>query len=205
MIANIANEFENITKFGLLQYFLDYRDFMQDDYSDVYAYYNGDTEKIDAAKMIRLQDLINRGHSLIRTFQTFSGKLGNSGYWELQQYCQNLYDLLQRIQKLPKYLRTSKTNRGYKPSVQVKRNVGTMKTIEDVANDMNSDNHIDIILNNDLEEEDYDIDKLSTINTMVDNKSEVVVRTILEAPIGKAVYGRDLKRKLTLTKDGDLS
>ena len=36
MFTDIANEFQNITKFELLQYFIDYRDFLQDDYASVH-------------------------------------------------------------------------------------------------------------------------------------------------------------------------
>ena len=35
MFTDIANEFQNITKFELLQYFIDYRDFLQDDYAQL--------------------------------------------------------------------------------------------------------------------------------------------------------------------------
>ena len=47
MFADVANEFENITKFGLLDYFTRFRDFMQDDYNDVYNYFAGNSETID--------------------------------------------------------------------------------------------------------------------------------------------------------------
>ena len=51
MFTDIANEFQNITKFELLQYFIDYRDFLQDDYSSVYAYFSGNSETIDNEKL----------------------------------------------------------------------------------------------------------------------------------------------------------
>ena len=99
MFTDIANEFQNITKFELLQYFIDYRDFLQDDYASVYAYFSGNSETIDNEKLRKMSDLLSRSDDLIRTFQTFAGKLGNVGYWELQQYCQDLKDTLERISK----------------------------------------------------------------------------------------------------------
>ena len=51
MFADVANEFENITKFGLLDYFTRFRDFMQDDYNDVYNYFAGNSETIDSKKL----------------------------------------------------------------------------------------------------------------------------------------------------------
>lgn len=204
MFAAVANEFENITKFALLQYFQDYRDFLQNDYSDVYAYFSGSTESIDSSKINKINNLLSRSNNLTRTFQTFAGKLGNVGYWELQQYCQDLKDTLERISKLPKYLRTAKTCRGYKPFVQITEDIGGMKTIQDVADKFGNITEQELILNNDLEESDYDIDKLSPITALVDNKRGVVVTTIMEQPAGKKVYGKDINRKITF-QDNDLS
>lgn len=204
MIAKIANEFENITKFALLQYFQDYRDFLQQDYSDVYAYYSGASESIDSSKINKIQSLLVMSNNLTRTFQTFAGKLGNVGYWELQQYCQDLKDTLERITKLPKYCRTSKTVRGYKPYIQVSEDIGGMRTIQDVADKVGDISEEELILNNDLEEQNYEIDKLSQITAFVNNQSNVVVSTIMEQPIGQKIYGRDINRKISF-QDNDLS
>lgn len=204
MIAKIANEFENITKFALLQYFQDYRDFLQQDYSDVYAYYSGASESIDSSKINKIQSLLVMSNNLTRTFQTFAGKLGNVGYWELQQYCQDLKDTLERITKLPKYCRTSKTVRGYKPYIQVSEDIGGMRTIQDVADKVGDISEEELILNNDLEEQNYEIDKLSQITAFVNNQSNVVVSTIMEQPIGQRIYGRDINRQISF-QDNDLA
>lgn len=201
MFSDIANEFQNITKFDLLQYFTKYRDFLQNDYSDIYSYYSGNIEQIEANKLETLEDLLTQSDDLIRTFQTFSGKLGNVGYWELQQYCQDLKDTLERINKLPKYCRTSKTKRGYKPYIQVKEDIGGMKTIQDLSEQLGDVSEQELILNNDLEEGDYEIDKLSQISAFVDNSTNLVVNTILEQPIGKSIYGRDINRKITFSNN----
>lgn len=204
MFADVANEFENITKFELLQYFTDYSDFLQNDYSEVYAYYSGNSESIDNAKLTTLSTLLNKSNNLMRIFQEFAGKLGNVGYWELQQYCQDLKDTLERISKLPKYCRTAKTCRGYKPYVQVNEDIGGMKTIADLADQLGNITENELILNNDLEEGDYEIDKLSSITALVENQTNVVVSTIMEQPIGKRIYGKDIQRKIDFS-DNDLT
>lgn len=201
MFSDIANEFQNITKFELLQYFIKYRNFMQNDYSDIYSYYSGNTEQIEASKLETLNDLLTQSDDLIRTFQTFSGKLGNVGYWELQQYCQDLKDTLERVNKLPKYCRTSKTTRGYKPYIQVREDIGGMKTVQDLSEQLGDVSEQDLMLNNDLEEGDYEIDELSQISAYVNNGTNLVVNTILEQPIEKNIYGRDINRKITFTNN----
>jgi HPt (histidine-containing phosphotransfer) domain-containing protein len=205
MIGDIANEFESITKFSLLDFFVDYRNFLQNDYADIYSYFSGNSETIDVNKLTTLSELLNRSNDLIRAFQTFSGKLGNVGYWELQQYCQDLKDTLERINKLPKYCRTAKTCRGYKPYVQIKADVGGMKTVQDVATEIGGTmSEEELIMNNDLQEQDYEIDTLSSINALVDNNTDVIVSTILEQPIGSKIYGRDINRKINFS-DNDLT
>lgn len=210
MISEIAKEFENITKFSLLEYFVRYNEWMKNDYSDVYNYYAGNTESIDAAKITTLTKLIDSSNDLMRTFQTFSGKLGNVGYWELQRYCQDLKDTLERIAKFPKYLRTAKTTRGYKPYVQIAGEIGGMKTVQDLADQIGRGiTEQELIINNDLQEKDYEIDQLKEIRAMVNNKNSVVVTTILEQPVGRKIYGKDINRKIRFVNDengrGDLS
>ena len=199
MFADIAINFQNITKFDLRQYFIDYRDFLTNDFPDVSNYYAGKTETIDAAKIKRLKDLSTRSRNLLQQFSTFATKFSNVGFWELQQYCQDLNETLERITKLPKYNRVSKSPRGYKPYIQASYSVGGMRTMEDVAREIGeTTTESELILNNDLEEENYDIDKLSNINALVNNTSGVVVDTILETPIGNRVYGRDIQRKIEI-------
>lgn len=199
MFADIAINFQNITKFDLRQYFIDYRDFLTNDFPDVSNYYAGKTETIDTAKIKRLKDLITRSRNLLQQFSTFATKFSNVGFWELQQYCQDLNETLERITKLPKYNRVSKSPRGYKPYIQASYSVGGMRTMEDVVREIGeTTTESELILNNDLEEENYDIDKLSNINALVNNTSGVVVDTILETPVGNRVYGRDIQRKIEI-------
>lgn len=203
MFADICNSFQEITKFDLLSYFQRYRDFMQNSYKSIYSYYNGDTEIVNADAMNDLDKLIKDSKVMMRQFQTFSVKLGNVGYWELQEYCQNLSDTLDKVTKLPKFCRTSKSCRGYKAVIQIDDEIGGLRTIEDLADNLNQD-YKNIILDNDLEESDYEIDKLRGIKGVVDNKSQIVVETIFEQPIGERIYGKDLNRNISFS-DNDLS
>lgn len=206
MFSNIVTQFENITKFALLQYFEDYRDFMQNDFSYISEYYNGDTSSIDASHISNFNALRTKSKTLMQQFINFSHRLSNCGFWELQEYCQDLNDVLEKITKLPKYYRTSKTVRGYQPYIQVKSNIGGLKTVQDLAQEINSEgvSEISLIIDNDLQEKDWNIDKLSSITAFVNNQTDVVVETILEQPIGNQIYGKDINRKITL-ENNDLA
>lgn len=206
MFSNIVTQFENITKFALLQYFEDYRDFMQNDFSYISEYYNGDTSSIDFSHISNFNALRTKSKTLMQQFINFSHRLSNCGFWELQEYCQDLNDVLEKITKLPKYYRTSKTVRGYQPYIQVKSNIGGLKTVQDLAQEINSEgvSEISLIIDNDLQEKDWNIDELSSITAFVNNQTDVVVETILEQPIGNQIYGKDINRKITL-ENNDLA
>lgn len=138
MFSDIVIEFENVTKFKLSKYFEDYRDFMQDDFSFLSDYYAGRTESVSTEVMGNFNSLLTRSRNLVQTFKNYSSKLSNCGFWELQQYCQNLNDTLERVSKLPKYNRVVESVRGYQPYVQVKADIGGMKTPQDLADEINS-------------------------------------------------------------------
>ena len=205
MFSDIVVEFENVTKFELLKYFEDYRDFMQNDYSYVSSYYKGETSSVDSNHIVNLNSLRSRSKVLLQQFINFSNKLSNCGQWELQEYCQDLNDTLEKITKLSKYNRTSKSKRGYQPYIQTQADIGGMKTIQDLAQEIDSEgiNEISLIIDNDLSENDWEIDKLSSITAFINNQTDIVVESILEEPIGNKVYGKDISRKVTFN-DNDL-
>ena len=206
MFSDIVSDFENITKFALLDYLEQYRDFMQNDFSYISSYYNGDTTSVDSSYISNFNSLRTKSKTLMQQFINFSHRLSNCGFWELQEYCQDLNDTLEKITKLPKYYRTSKTVRGYQPYIQVKGNIGGMKTVKDLAEEISSNgvSEISLIIDNDLQEKDWEIDQLSAVTAFVNNQVDVVVETILEQPIGNQIYGKDIARKITL-EDNDIA
>lgn len=205
MFSDIVKNFEDVTKFKLLEYFEEYQDFMQNDFSYLSDYYSGQTEGVDAKITSKFNSLVLKSKNLIQTFKNFSSKLSNCGFWELQQYCQNLNDTLERVSKLPKYYRTVKSVRGYQPYIKVSADIGGKKTPQDLAIEIGSVGvtETSLILDNDLQEHTWEIDKLSSINAMVNNQSDLVVESILESPVGNHVYGKDINKKITI-KSNDL-
>lgn len=205
MFSDIVKNFEDVTKFKLLEYFEEYQDFMQNDFSHLSDYFSGQTEGIDAKITSKFNSLVLKSKNLIQTFKNFSSKLSNCGFWELQQYCQNLNDTLERVSKLPKYYRTVKSVRGYQPYIKVSADIGGKKTPQDLAIEIGSAGvtETSLILDNDLQEHAWEIDKLSSIDAMVNNQSDLVVESILESPVGNHVYGKDINKKITI-KSNDL-
>jgi len=206
-MEKIVLEFERITKYPLLAFLVFYRDFMVMSYPSIDDYFSGRAETIKNEHLVKLKLLDTECITVMAYFKTFANKFNTCGYWELMETIQNLNDTIEKIRKLPKFRRTSLTFRNYKPVIQVEDSVGSFKTVEDTAREINQkqvdDNYdwVDIMLNNDWNEWDWEIDRPRKVSVFINNNTQVVVTTILEQPIGEKVYGKDLHRKITIVED----
>ena len=208
MIETLVIEFERVTKYPITNFFQKVVSFFNNSYPEVQKYYGGISETIDNEHLTLLDEIDKDCKDLLAQFKNFSNKLNSCGYWELMEYINNIQIAIEKTKKLPKFFRTSLTKRGYKPYIQVSSSVGNNRTMEDVADavrEVNRDNTqwVDLMHGNDMHEYDWEIDELTSLNVFVNNRTEVVVSTILDQPIGKRVYGRDILRKITIS-DNDL-
>lgn len=206
MIESVVLEFEEVTKYPLVQFLAEYRNFMLNSYPEINRYFSGQTAGIDNVHLTLLKDITAECKSVMAQFKNFANKFSTCGYWELMEYLEGLNTTIEKINKLPKFRRTSLTKRGYQPFIQVAAEVGGRRTMEDLANSVkqiNQDNSnwVDLMLSNDINEGDWEIDTLTPLNVLVNNQVDVVVNTILDQPIGKRIYGKDIARKITFVSN----
>lgn len=198
----VINEFETVTKYPLKEFLRKYADFMSTGYREINRHFAGETVSVSNEALTALKQLTSECGDVIAQFKNFANKFSTCGYWELMDYLDDLQSTIERINKLPKFLRTSLGKRGYTPSVQVRATVGDGRTIDDVASsvaEINNDNTswIDLMIQNDLNEGDWSIDKLRGVEVFVNNRSQIVVTTVIDQPVGDRVYGTDIMRKIT--------
>jgi hypothetical protein len=201
MLESVIIDFENITKYPLVSFMERFQDFSSRSYPHIDRYFSGKTENIDNEHLMSLQWLTDEIKTLNAQFKNFSNRFEICGYWELMEFIENLNDLIERTNKLPKFRRTVLTKRGYKPYVQMDGTIGSFRTAEDVtSNIINFDDQNsawqNLMRDNDMDEGDWEIDELKPITTYVDNRINVVVTTILDQPVGERVYGIDIARKI---------
>lgn len=207
-MEDIVIEFQEVTKYPLVEFLTKYRDFMLNSYPEINSYFSGGTTTIDNSHLLDLKYLTNEVGNVMAQFKNFANKFDKCGFWELMDYISTLEDTIDKINKLPKFRRTSLTKRGYQPVIQVATTVGGFRTMEDVANSvkhLNQDNTnwVDLMLGNDLNEIDWEINTLTPINVFINNTVDITVNTILDQPIGTRIYGKDINRKITFV-DNDL-
>lgn len=198
----VINEFESVTKYPLKAFLRKYADFMNGGYREIKRYFGGETVNINNESLVQLRELTLECRDVLAQFKNFANKFSTCGYWELMDYLDDLNNTMEQINKLPKFMRTALTKRGYTPAVEVRTTVGSGKTIDDVASavkELNRDNTewVDLMLQNDLDEADWSIDKLSGLNVFINNRTQVVVTTIIDQPVGDRVYGSDIERKIS--------
>lgn len=206
-MKSVVEEFEQVTKYPLAEYLLKYQSFLIDSYSEINKYYSGEIESIDNSHLKVLSELTTQSNEVLNQFENFANKFATCGYWELMEYLDGLNNVLEQTNLLPKFRRTTLTKRGYVPYVQVNASVGGLRTVEDIAqsvNKLNSENTswVDIMLNNDFNEDDWEIDQLKPIELYVET-SQTAVSTVLDSPIGERVYGIDINCFITI-EDNDL-
>ena len=205
----IVYEFEQVTKYPLLDFLNEYRLFMLNSYPIVYRYFSGEISSIDNVHLNSLSNLTKECKILEVQFKNFSSKFSTCGYWELMELTETLNTAIEKINKFPKFLKTSKTKYGYQPYVQVDSTVGGLRTMEDVANSVknvsgeNTD-WVDLMVSNDLNEGDWEIDELKPISVFINNKIDIVVTTVLDQPIGERIYGKDINKRISF-ENNDLS
>ena len=207
-METIIIEFQKVTKYPLIDFLTRYRDFMLNSYPAINRYFSGETENIDNYHLNSLKKLTSDCKDVLVQFKNFANKFSTCGYWELMDYIDDLNNTIEKINKLPKFRRTSLSKRGYQPYIQSASSVGGFRTMEEVANsvkEVNKDNTdwVELMLSNDLNESDWEIDELTPINVLVNNSIDIVVTTILDMPIGERIYGKDIARKITF-EDNDL-
>lgn len=200
MIESIVIEFEKVTKYPLMKFMEEYRDFMTYSFSPIERYFSGASETIDNAHINALRKVTSDTQDVLQQFKNFSNKFEKCGYWELMDFIDDLNTTMEKINKLPKFKRTVLSKRGYTNNVESQATVGGYRTIDDVANGVNNrvdDNYgwVELMLNNDMDEIDWEIDKLSGLNVYY-SKRKINVTTIIDMPWGKRVYGKDFNRKI---------
>lgn len=203
LLAEYIIRFTNTTKYRLMDFLNKYQDFFTNDYTFIDQYFSGKSETIDHDRLRRLQKLLNDCNELKAQFKNYSNRFDNCGYWVLMEWIDDLIMQVEKVTKLPKFRRTTFTARNYKPVIQAESSIGSQRTMEDLSDMIASAGYDKItwenlMLQNDLEEADWEIDALKPVTAMVDNDTPAAVTTILEPPVGVRVYGKDIARKITI-------
>ena len=210
LVAEYIIRFSNVTKYRLTDFLERYQEFFDNDYTFIDQYFSGLSETVDHDRLRRLQKLLTDCKELQAQFKNYANRFDNCGYWLLMEWIDDLITQVEKVVKLPKFRRTTLTVRNYKPVIQVESTIGAQRTMEDLSTAIQSSGYDrvtweQLMLDNDLEEDQWEIDELVPVTAMVNNITPAAVRTILEPPVGEQVYGKDIARKITIEVEEEVN
>lgn len=199
------DKFFDITGVDLEGYLLRFAIFIEENYSKIYRYYNGDQQSIDDESFSRLQSLIKEVKIVKTSFENNKSSLNNFGFWELIDFVEQTNTQLLTIQKLPKYLRTVRNENRYGGTTYQYTTKGK-ETLEQVAaNELQApspqNDWAQIALQNNLAESDYRAGDFISLTLSRSSFDRFFLESVIAELQNEELYGRDIKSKLTFQED----
>ena len=197
--------FERITGFPLLQYFLDFEEFMNNYAQSVVAYYGGDTRTASAPAFEALKQMQKSSVALTGVFTSFRTYFDNAEYWELLDQVETIKTKLDLYEESSRWLRSSVakgTFSAFNLSEITQQQNQTLESIsQNIGGSLDKENQwSEIALNNNLAEEDY----TPSGGTQLEAKSlagQLTITAVVDTLNGESVYGKDLQQKLEFSTD----
>lgn len=208
---DILDDFEFITKYDISQFLADYISFIEVDYSTISNYYSGFSDIFPKNEFSRLDSLIKEQKKIIEIINLNANTLSNYEFWIVTEYIENIGNALDTANNASVWLRSSQTKDGFRNNVVMTttmiQNQGLREVDRDNLKSNDPDSWIDIALQNQLREEDYDLSGGHLIKVIYKNSSAIILNSVLDnidSPY--KTYGRDIDRRIIIdTIESDLT
>jgi hypothetical protein len=200
------NKFFSITKFDISRLVIDIQDFFENDFDNLVKFYSGDVKNLNILSIKKLSSLLIELSKLNSIFLTYNKRLSTIDFWELIVLVEDLKSKLLFSKNLSKYLRSSITSgitrRGYKFNYLMSPEETLESISKDVLNSDDFDNDwIEIAIDNDLKEVDWDIDGGKNISLVDNSFQSNLVTSMIDNSIGDKIYGLDIKKNIEFEND----
>lgn len=207
-MENALINFKNLTKIDLVSYFDECQTFFNNGYVKMADYYNGKVDYVDTIYPKQLQKLLKQAETINEQFKTNKQKFSTVDYWELLDFCDDVRTKLQTTLKLPKYLRSSRTDFAFANGFHFDYKTGNQQTLENISDSILGDydpenDWVDIALQNDLMETEYNVEESNDLKLYREKFVGNFVTGIIDVISGETIYGMDLYKKITI-EDEDL-
>lgn len=198
--------FLKLTKYPANLFVVDVKDFFRDDFPKILNFYSGKTKFIDKKHIKNLNRLAEESIKITGIFRDYKQIMNTVDFWELLDSIEDLKSKLKYVQNISKYLRSSlikgKVEAGYVYDYDMIEN----ETLEDISRNVQdntgfSNDWVNIAIENDLREVDWDIDGGTELELRDNSFQAGLVTSMIDNTIGDRIYGKDIKKLLTFEDD----
>jgi hypothetical protein len=209
MITNkILSDFKRKTNYPLGDFFIEAKLFFEKDYNNFVLFFSGKTNLLDKTSIKRLNKLSEQSLVISNLFLYKKNLMKTIDYWELLEGFENIKTKLETTINISKYSRSSVIANQSKSGFAFDYNLVSEQTLENVSRTILKESSfendwINIAMDNDLKEIDYDISGGNPIKLRKKLLQANLVTSMIDNTIGEKIYGRDIKRFFSY-KDDDL-
>lgn len=196
-------EFASITSNDIERYIANAVSFFSFSYNKMVDFYSGKSATLDKGVFNELEILERQTQELFATYQSFGNRLANSKWWDLLEVIENIDSRLQTARNINKWSKSSLTNVGYDPSMQISYVMRPNQTVERIAQDVlqknnPNDDWADVAIANNLREEDYTNKGGAQLRLSFANVNRGVnIQSVVDVMTDKNIYGKDIDRNFS--------
>lgn len=206
--GNILEEFKQITRYDIRNYFEELASFLDNNQPRIISYYKGETTIIHTESFNKLKSLLKETGKILELIEYNQKLLNNYKWWLFVAQIEDSQNTLETIDKSPKWLRSVASNVNFVTNPEVTLVLKQGETLEQLSRRRLSfddwDNEwSDVAVRNNLKEEDYTPEGGVFLKVSFKNTFSPEVTSIVDTLEGDNIYGRDILKKTTF-EDNDL-
>jgi hypothetical protein len=203
-MSKITDRFRDITGVDIAAFMSGFVSFVDTNYRDVVAYYNG--QDIDKDAFNKLDALKSSSQAIAARIEQCADMLEGAEFWELIDKFSNIQTQLDTIDNLGRWLRSSRTDR-YDDSVKIDyitRQLETLENLSRKSGDLSPDDDwSSIAISNDIQEEDYTSAGGVLLHMKFNNAQSFDIKNIVDTLKADNLYGKDIQKRFEIS-NGDL-
>lgn len=206
--GNILEEFKQITRYDIRNYFEELASFLEKNQPRIISYYKGETTLIHTESFNKLNLLLKETGKILELIEYNQKLLNNYKWWLFVAQIEDSQNTLETINKAPKWLRSVASNVNFVTNPEVTLVLKQGETLEQLSRRKLSfddwDNEWnDVAVRNNLREEDYTPEGGVFLKVSFRNTFSPEVTSIVDTLEGDNIYGKDILKKTTF-EDNDL-
>lgn len=203
MNSRVLGRFQKIVGFDVESFLGQANTFFSEDYHNIYAFFNGESDTIPKTSLEALISLDKNCITAQNNIRLRINRLTEYEFWDIVDFIGDIATKIKTTKNLSKWLRSSKTSFSFKTGTSfnfsLKGGQSFDKSVVDNIGDVDENQINQIAIQNSIEERDYSIEGGNKIKAFTNeaNVSGVMnVTTIVDNPYGDKVYGIDIQKRI---------